>query len=172
VLLPFAGGLIGVAIGFLGTLIRVRHERSAQWQRWFQESAAEFVSKLAGDSKAVEKAISRCDQEHPERRDAFSKAAWYVGELPLPLNKVLLLYGKDSPAGKAAREAVDALDESIAHLEHHLGHDGKAADSTPPKDSESINPLKDARQALSKARDEGNTFLEEAYSEIREARRR
>jgi hypothetical protein len=86
VLLPFVGGLIGVAIGFLGTWIRLRHGRSAQWQRWFQESAAEFVSKLADASKGVEKAISRCDEGHSGCEDAFSKAAWYVGELPLPLN--------------------------------------------------------------------------------------
>jgi hypothetical protein len=127
------------------------------------------VSKLTGASKGVEKAISRCDEEHPDCEDAFSKAAWYVGELPLPLNKVLLLYGKGSPAGKAAGEAINALDQSVDHLERHLGHDGKAPDTTPQENRASMNPLEDARQALQKDMDEGNTFLDEAYSEIHEA---
>ncbi len=82
---------------------------------------------------------------------------------------MLLLYGKGSPAGKAAREAINALDQSVDHLERHLGHDGKAPDTTPQENRASMNPLEDARQALQKAMDEGNTFLDEAYSEIHEA---
>ena len=41
--------------------------------------------------------------------------------------------------------------------------------TTPQENRASMNPLEDARQALQKDMDEGNTFLDEAYSEIHEA---
>jgi hypothetical protein len=169
VLLPFVGGLIGVAVGFFATWLRLRHERSAQWQRWFQESAAEFASRLGGASRAVDHAISRCKKERSECEEAVSSAAWLVGELHLPLNKVLLRYGKESPAGKAAREAIEKLDQSIDQLRRCLDFDKEDPDTSLQEDSADTNLLEAAGQAQRRAEGKGNTFLDEAYSKIHEA---
>ena len=161
-LLPFIGVLIGASIGLLGTLLGLRRQRRAEWQRWLHETAAWSAIKLAGASTAVKHAISSLESSSsqlsvPDAEKAVNDAEWLVNEVELPLSRVRLLFGEDSRVYGAASAASENLRRAAARLRdyHNEGRNGSG--------------LSDAREAYTEAEKQESEFVSGANSEVRKA---
>ena len=161
-LLPFAGVLIGAGIGLLGTLLGLRRQRRAEWQRWLQETAAECAIKLAGASTAVEHAISSFERPSdqvsaPDAEKAINDADWLVNEVALPLSRLRLLFGEDPRVYGAARAAAENLKRAAKRLRDYYS------------ENRTGSGLSDAREAYAEAERQESEFVSGANSEVRRA---
>jgi hypothetical protein len=161
VVLPFISALVGAALVFVGTLVRLRHERGMEQWRQLHEGAAEFAAKLGGASTAVGYAISECKENPidqagdlpPGHEKAVEDADWLVNEARLPLSRVRLLFGEESSVSEPALTAATELEQAVRYLKRHL------RDRTP-------TDLQEAQKCCESARKQEGKFINAAHSKI------
>jgi hypothetical protein len=161
VVLPFISALVGAALVFVGTMVRLRHERDIEQWRQLHEGAAEFAAKLGGAATAVGYAISECKENPidqagdlpPEHKKAVEDADWLVNEARLPLSRVRLLFGDTSSVSKAALDAATELEQTVRYLKRHLRYRAPA-------------DLQKAQECCETAREQEAVFIDAAHSRI------
>jgi hypothetical protein len=114
----------------LGTLIATNRQTQAEWRQRLVDASDEFSTGVWQGVRAIREAVRAFNEdemlfgehaewtsEHPGLVGAAERCAAVADDR---LARVLLLFGQDSTAGKAAQAAVEALRRAAAGLDGYL----------------------------------------------------
>jgi hypothetical protein len=150
-LIGAAAGVLGSYFGFAGTKLSLQSQEAEAWRKTLIETATACMDRWVELGLLLAEAVAGRAPVTPPDLKTVSSLNVQIGQ---GLTRVSLLFGEDSPAGKAA----DAFQKTVGRVA------GTAIKKARPWEAETLTQLKELLSEADKAMD---AFVTEAHLAVR-----